>query len=243
MTSEQGKIPLANADEDEKKVSPTVKGQAKEATEEEEEVKEADENVTRGEGKRESPMGAAAASSSRPTKKQRSSTRTASNANAELERYNYRVAVESWDQIGKLASDVASSVLSQLAEDMSEQIRGENNNAASVSAAVQVPPPAIAHRRNDSIGATAAAVVSSDEEQLCRSSAAAQSGAILPNPNNNNISRSLSSKIDRMARVSKYMMQIDRYHRMLREEMVSITKEATGIPASSNEYGYNGDYD
>ena len=39
------------------------------------------------------------------------------------------------------------------------------------------------------------------------------------------ISRDLCKQIDRMARMSKYMMQIDHYHKLLKAEMTAIVNE------------------
>jgi hypothetical protein len=122
----------------------------------------------------------------------------------DLEKYNYKVAVESWDQIGSLASEVASSVLSQLAEGMSEQIREEDRTA----------------KRRKMHHTSFAPVVCPSEPTVVSSDDEASSVDELPP-----ISRSLSLKIDRMGRMSKYMMQIERHHRLLRDEMDAIRED------------------
>jgi hypothetical protein len=121
-----------------------------------------------------------------------------------LEKYNYKLAVESWDQIGSLTSEVASSMLSQLAENMSDQMKEENRAAKrrKIHYAAAVAP---FHCQAEPT------LVSSDEETIFAE----------PAP----IPRSLSLKIDRMGRMSKYLLQIERYHRFLRDEMVAIRED------------------
>jgi hypothetical protein len=119
---------------------------------------------------------------------------------ADLENYNFQLAIDSWDQIGSLTSEVATSVLSQVAEGMSEQMRQDTRAAKRRKFLAQ-----------QSEFSSEPTLVSSDDE--CN---------VVDDPP---ISRTLSKQIDRMARMSKYMMQIENYHHLLRNEMMAIVND------------------
>mmetsp|Transcript_123987 Transcript_123987/g.185335 ORF Transcript_123987/g.185335 Transcript_123987/m.185335 type:complete len:159 (+) Transcript_123987:3-479(+) len=112
------------------------------------------------------------------------------------ENYNFRLAINSWDQIGSLASEVATSVLAQIAEGMSEQMREETRAAKRRKLA------------DSQSSFNEPTLVSSDDDS-----------SSVDEP----LSRTLSKQIDRMARMSKHMMQMEHYHRMLRTEMMALS--------------------
>jgi lipopolysaccharide biosynthesis regulator YciM len=120
-----------------------------------------------------------------------------SNPAVDLENYNFRLAVDSWDQIGSLASEVATSVLAQLAEGMADQMRQDTRSAKRRKVVISPnqfdPEPTLVSSDDDSYDA---------EEP---------------------ISRTLTNKIDRVARMSKYMLQVEHYHRLLRNEMMALS--------------------
>ena len=148
-------------------------------------------------------------STDKPTIKMHEKSRPTKKRSPDLvEDYNFRIAMDSWDQIGNLAWDVSTSVLSQLAASMSEQLRGDDDRASAKRrklnhASSTLPPSQITTEPN---------LVSSDDESNVGSQYEP-------------ISRDLSKQIDRMARMSKYMMQIDHYHRLLKAEMAAIVQE------------------
>ena len=139
-----------------------------------------------------------------------------SKAAAGLDEYNFKLAIDSWDQIGSLASEVSTSVLAQLAAGMSEQLREEDRDSSSSNKRQKTRPSALPSE----ISTSEPPLVSSDDDDDSNASAAA---AHQPEPT---ISRNLSQQIDRMARMSKYMMQIDHYHRLLKSEMAAVLEDA-----------------
>ena len=117
--------------------------------------------------------------------------------------YNFRLALTSWEQIGSLASEVSTSVLAQLAASASEQLLAEDRSAKRRRTAATYSHPLPTRFLSDPT------MVSSDDE----------SDGIQHFPT---MSRSFSQKVDRMARVSKHMMQIEHYHRLLQVEFAAI---------------------
>lgn len=117
----------------------------------------------------------------------------------DMDNYNVERAIEAWDQIGKLSSEVASSVMAKQASAVCERFREENEHLNQANK----------RRKLEIIETTATDpnIVSSDEE-----SHATQEP----------LSDGLSNQVDRMGRMSKIIMEIERCHRLLRAEMLAM---------------------
>ena len=125
-----------------------------------------------------------------------------------LESCNLDQAIDAWDQIGSLTSEVSSSVMAKQASIVCERFRDED--------ATQSRKRAHKKRKLETTKSTETdpdpEFVTSDEDSHATRSHEALSGA-------------LSHQVDRMGRMSKLIMQIDHCHRLLRADMLSIGED------------------
>lgn len=112
--------------------------------------------------------------------------------------------VDAWDKIGALTSEMAKSVMTKEAATVAKRYRTVEGNADSNDG----PSSFKKARLDDS---------PSDEQQ--------ESGDSFNKASGENWSESLTRRVDRMARMSKLIMEIEYCHRQLRTEMVNIQKD------------------
>jgi hypothetical protein len=124
-----------------------------------------------------------------------------------LESCNLDSAIDAWDQIGSLTSEVASSAMAKQASICSERFRYEDET--------QSRNRANKRRKLETTKTTETDpdFVTSDEE----SQATARSHKAL--------SSGLSHQVDRMGRMSKLIMQLDHCHHLLRADMLAMGED------------------
>jgi hypothetical protein len=124
-----------------------------------------------------------------------------------LESCNLDSAIDAWDQIGSLTSEVASSAMAKQASICSERFRYEDDGTQSRNRASK-------KRKLETTKTTETDpdFVTSDEDSQATRSHKALSGG-------------LSHQIDRMGRMSKLIMQIDHCHRLLRADMLAMGED------------------
>ena len=116
-----------------------------------------------------------------------------------LDNYNVKRAIDAWDRIGHLSSDVSSSVLAKQASIICERFREET-----------ILEEQIQKKRRMELSSSLPNVELSNHED----------NALLP--------ESVRCKIDRMARMSKIMLEIENCHRRLRAEMLAMAEDSDG---------------
>jgi hypothetical protein len=121
-----------------------------------------------------------------------------------LESYNLDNAIDGWDQIGSLTSEVASSAMAKQASIICERFRDEDETRS--------PNRANKRRKLETPKTTETDpnFVTSDEDS---------------NASHEGLSGGLSRQIDRMGRMSKLIMSIDHCHRLLRAEMLAMGED------------------
>jgi hypothetical protein len=121
-----------------------------------------------------------------------------------LESYNLDLAIDGWDQIGSLTSEVATSAMAKQASIVSERFRDEDET--------QSPNRANKKRKLETTKTTETDpnFVTSDEDS---------------NASHEGLSGGLCHQIDRMGRMSKLVMQIDHCHSLLRAEMLAMGED------------------
>jgi hypothetical protein len=138
-------------------------------------------------------------------------------------------AITGWDQIGSLSSEVSTSLLAKQASIICERFRAENSEPERPSKRRKTgtpsegdsskdehssPPPS----SDDSSEKDEQRVVSSDEE----SSTSSESS--LPG--------CVSQQVDRMARMSKLLLEMENHHRLFRMETIAMAKDS-GVDIAS----------
>ena len=123
-----------------------------------------------------------------------------------LESYNLDKAMDAWDQIGSLTSEVASSAMAKQASIVCERFRDEDETQTRRNRANK-------RRKLETTETTETDpdFVTSDEDSQARSHKALSGG--------------LSHQVDRMGRMSKLIMQIDHCHRLLRTDMLAMGED------------------
>jgi hypothetical protein len=121
-----------------------------------------------------------------------------------LESYNLDKAMDAWDQIGSLTSEVASSAMAKQASIICERFRDEDETLSRNRANKRRKLETTKTTESDPD------FVTSDEDSQASDKA---------------LSGGLSHQIDRMGRMSKLIMQIDHCHRLLRADMLAMGED------------------
>jgi hypothetical protein len=127
-----------------------------------------------------------------------------------FDNYPIVAAITGWDEIGSLSSEITTSLLAKQASTICEQFREEEKSEperpASKRRKIGTPSEDDQHSGEDEQQA-----ISCDEH----SSTSSES---LPG--------CVSHQVDRMARMSKLMLQMERYHRLVRMEMIAMAEDS-----------------
>jgi hypothetical protein len=113
-----------------------------------------------------------------------------------------RNAIEAWDQVGMLTKRLTKTMMQKQASMISVRFRQGDSPAPACQ-----PPIKKRRKLNDEQSQDEATEISDDENS--------EKG----NVNGDPLPSFISEQVDRMARMSKYIMEIEYCHRMLREEM------------------------
>jgi hypothetical protein len=135
-------------------------------------------------------------------------------------------AITSWDQIGSLSSEVSTSLLAKQASIICERFRAESSEPEQrPSKRRKIGTPSeddsskdehdssTSSSSDDSSEKDEQRVVSSDEESSTSSSESPLPGCV-------------SQQVDRMARMSKLLLEMENYHRLYRMEMIAMAKDS-----------------
>jgi hypothetical protein len=126
-----------------------------------------------------------------------------------FDNYPIVAAITAWDQIGSLSSEVSTSLLAKQASIICERFREENSEPSErrrKRRKIGTPPS-----DEDSSGEDEQQVVSCDEQS-------STSGESLPG--------CVSHQVDRMARMSKLMLKMESYHRLVRMEIMAMAEDS-----------------
>jgi hypothetical protein len=129
-----------------------------------------------------------------------------------FDNYPIVAAIAGWDQIGSLSSEVSTSVLAKQASIISERFREENRGGAE----------RLSKRRK--MAGTPSDGCDDDEQQQVVLSRDKHSSTSSAEP----LPDFVSHQVDRMARMSELMLQMESYHRAVRMEMIAMAKEDSG---------------
>ena len=121
-----------------------------------------------------------------------------------LESCNLDSAIDAWDHIGSLTSEVASSAMAKQASIICERFRDEDETLSRNRANKRRKLETTKTTETDPD------FVTSDEDSQASHKA---------------LSGGLSRQIDRMGRMSKLIMQIDHCHRLLRADMLAMGED------------------
>jgi hypothetical protein len=126
-----------------------------------------------------------------------------------FDNYPIVAAITGWDQIGSLSSEVSTSLLAKQASIICERFREENSSRE---------PERPSKRRK--IGTSSDEEDSSDDEQQVVScdEHSSTSSESLPG--------CVSHQVDRMARMSKLILKMESYHRLVRKEIIAMAKDS-----------------
>jgi hypothetical protein len=147
---------------------------------------------------------------------------------------NYPIleAITGWDQIGSLSSEVSSSLLAKQASIICERFRAENSEPERPSKRIKIGTPSEDDSSKDEHGSSTSSssddssekdehrVVSSDELSSTSTSESSLPGCV-------------SQQVDRMARMSKLLLEMENHHRLFRMEMIAMAKDS-GIDIESS---------
>jgi hypothetical protein len=124
-----------------------------------------------------------------------------------LDNYNMIGAIDAWDQIGNLTSEVSSSVMAKQAAILCERCREEDRSATRPHK----------RRKLETQGARLApGIVTSDEDSSVDST---------PDSIGISMSATLANQANRMGKMSKLIMEMEYCHRQLRAEMLAMAAE------------------
>ena len=128
-----------------------------------------------------------------------------------LEGYQIDKAIEAWDQIGSLSSEVATSLLAKQASTLCEKFKRENGDHHYWGSCKKRKVLSAEDSTKEEIANLGVVSVGSDDNSH-------ETDASLP--------ENFSLQIDRMARMSKIMLEIENCHRLLRDEMMAMAGES-----------------
>jgi hypothetical protein len=126
--------------------------------------------------------------------------------------YPIVAAITGWDQIGSLSSEITTSVLAKQASIICERFREEEKSE---------PERPASKRRKIGTPSEDDEHSGEDEQQVlvsCDEHSSTSSESSLPG--------CVSHQVDRMARMSKLMLQMERYHRLVRMEMIAMAEDS-----------------
>ena len=140
-----------------------------------------------------------------------------------FDNYPIIAAITGWDQVGSLSSEISSSMLAKQASTICERFRQENRSkperpskrrkigtpSEDDSSEVEHDTPS-----DDSSEDEQERVVSCDE----LSSTSSARSESLPG--------CVSHQVDRMARMSKLLLEMENHHRLVRMEMIAMAKDS-----------------
>jgi hypothetical protein len=125
-----------------------------------------------------------------------------------FDNYPIVAAITAWDQIGSLSSEVSTSLLAKQASIISERFREENSEPERPIKRRKIGTP------SDDSSEDEQQVVSCDEHSSSTSS------------DSFNLPSCVSHQVDRMARMSKLILKMESYHRLLRVEMMAMAEDS-----------------
>jgi hypothetical protein len=131
-----------------------------------------------------------------------------------FDNYPIVAAITAWDQIGSLSSEVSTSLLAKQASIICERFREENSEPERPSKIRKIGTPSDDSSSEDE----QQEVVSCDEHCSSSTSSGSESESCLPG--------CVSHQVDRMARMSKLMLKMESYHRLIRMEMVAMADDS-----------------
>lgn len=134
------------------------------------------------------------------------------------------LTIDSWNQIGSLASEIVSSVMAKQASFLSRQFAADNDESSSRPNKKRRMEATTGESQTPKSRSPPSIVTSSEEEGSIIDSLAEESLS-LKSHTGDPLEHYQYNQIDRLGRMSRLMIQMEFYHKKLRDEMIAMAAD------------------